>query len=515
MRLTRALWMLPLVLAAVSATADVEPTATRILLNGQSRIYRTYGWAMDAEMFAPISQELQKQGLVSQWQPGQDQVSLGWNGTVYRWRVVRGADTIRTGRSRKDPAQAEALEMGKELFLPVRATLALMGGSVAWDASRRTLVLELAAGGATGPVTPPPAYNETRRPVPSSPTASGETATITGLRWSDNGGSLALDVEATGAVRAQTLSLENPSRLVIDFSPATFAMNMSLAPRGTVRSVRTGQFQPTIARVVLDLSGANVAASVPMTAQSQFSIRLAGAGGGNIAAGSAPQTVAVVPRTAKVRKVAANMRGGPSRQGLIQGRDVEKIRELLAQGEIMLRGKVICIDAGHGGHSAGARGVTADVWEKNLCLQMAQEAARALREAGATVILTRDDDTYLSLDERIDIANEKQVDLFISIHCNAMPRANTMTGTETYYCTPQSLDLARALHSGMVGAMGGRDGGIRRRGFAVIRRTTMPSVLLEVGYINADGDEQKLSDTNYQRSVGEAIRDGVIRYFAG
>jgi N-acetylmuramoyl-L-alanine amidase len=392
-----------------------------------------------------------------------------------------------------------------------------MGGTVMWDAPRRTLVLDIAAGAANSRVTPAPSFNEARRPAGGAVAPSGETAVITGLRWSESGGGLALEVEATAPVRAQTLRLENPSRLVIDFTPATFGMNAPLEPRGAVRSVRTnGQFQPGVARLVLDLSGANLAASVSTMAQSQFSIRLAGGGGGASGTGTVPQPVAVVPRATAVRKIATSKRGGLAiRGGLYQGRDVEKIRELLAQGEIMLRGKVICIDAGHGGHSSGAHGVTPDVWEKHLCLQMALEAARALRDAGATVILTRGDDTYLSLDERIDLANEKGVDLFISIHCNAMPRANTMTGTETYYCTPQSLDLARAMHSGMVGAMGGRDGGIRRRGFAVIRRTTMPSVLLEVGYINADGDEQKLSDTNYQRSVGEAIRDGVIRYFAG
>jgi N-acetylmuramoyl-L-alanine amidase len=511
MRLTRSLWMIPLLFAAVSAAAaDIEPSATRILMSGQSRIYRTYGWAMDPEMFAPISQELQKQGLVSQWKPGQDQVTLGWNGAVYHWRVVRSLDAVRVDGARiKDLSQVEALEMGRELFLPVRATLALMGGTVMWDAPRRTLLLGFAAGGAAGRVTPAPSLSESRRTAAVNQIPTGATAVITGLRWSEDGGGLAFDVEATAPVSAQTLRLENPSRLVIDFSPATFGLNAPLEPRGAVRSIRTGQFQPTVARLVLDLSGAKLAASVPTVAQSQFSIRLAGAG-------AVPQPVAVVPRTSGMRKVATSKRGSLAvRGGLFQGRDVEKFRELLAQGEIMLRGKVICIDAGHGGHSSGARGVTADVWEKNLCLQMAIEAARALRDAGATVLLTRADDTYLSLDERIDLANERKVDLFISIHCNAMPRANTMTGTETYYCTPQSLDLARAMHSGMVGAMGGRDGGIRRRGFAVIRRTTMPSVLLEVGYINADGDEQKLLDTNYQHSVGEAIRDGVIRYFAG
>jgi N-acetylmuramoyl-L-alanine amidase len=66
-----------------------------------------------------------------------------------------------------------------------------------------------------------------------------------------------------------------------------------------------------------------------------------------------------------------------------------------------------------------------------------------------------------------------------------------------------------------VRVMGGRDGGIRRRQFAVVRHTTMPSVLLEVGYIDHRGDEAKLNDPSIQEAFGDAIRDGVIRYFGG
>jgi N-acetylmuramoyl-L-alanine amidase len=275
-----------------------------------------------------------------------------------------------------------------------------------------------------------------------------------------------------------------------------------------VRGVRTGQFELEVARVVLDLSGASLlGSSMPAVPQSRFTIRLT--------AGSGPsQPVTVVPRrsgtpgAAPRRVVRLGSRGG------LAGRDLERIKELIAAGEAVLRGKVICIDAGHGGHSVGAQGVSG-LWEKSLCLQMALEAARALQAVGAEVILTRSDDTFVSLDGRVEIANEKGVDLFVSIHCNAMPRRNTMSGTETYYYTAHSLALARALHPQIVGVMGGRDGGIRRRAFAVIRKTQMPSVLLEIGYINHSEDEQKLADAENQRLIGEAIRDGVIAYFNG
>jgi N-acetylmuramoyl-L-alanine amidase len=177
-----------------------------------------------------------------------------------------------------------------------------------------------------------------------------------------------------------------------------------------------------------------------------------------------------------------------------------------------LQGKVICVDAGHGGHSGGAQGLRG-LQEKDATLAMAMELALALQEEGATVIMPRVDDTYVSLDERIDFANTQRADLFVSIHCNAMPVHNTVNGTETYYDTPQSAELARCIHPQVARVVGERDGGIRRRGFAVIRRTVMPSVLVEVAYIDQLEDEAKLRDPEFRRRVGQAIRDGVVRFF--
>src|SRR5207248_1923630 len=114
-------------------------------------------------------------------------------------------------------------------------------------------------------------------------------AVVTGLKWSE-GGELALEVEATAPVRAQTLQLSNPNRLVIDLSPATFALNRIPEPRGAVRSIRTGQFQEKVARVVLELGSAHLTGTrIPGVPQSHFSIQLAGSAGPS-------QPVAVVPR---------------------------------------------------------------------------------------------------------------------------------------------------------------------------------------------------------------------------
>jgi N-acetylmuramoyl-L-alanine amidase len=96
-----------------------------------------------------------------------------------------------------------------------------------------------------------------------------------------------------------------------------------------------------------------------------------------------------------------------------------------------------------------------------------------------------------------------------------MPRRNAASGQQTYYCNGFSRDLALALHPQIVGVMGGPDGGVRQRRFAVVRHTEMPAVLLEIAFINHDDDALKLADADYHRAVGEAIRDGVIRYYGG
>lgn len=231
------------------------------------------------------------------------------------------------------------------------------------------------------------------------------------------------------------------------------------------------------------------------------------------AAVAGPSVSATLRAAASPTLMAVVRRGGPLALAYRGGIFRRVPDELLSRPGIgPLQGRRICVDAGHGGFSLGAQGLNG-LKEKEACLAMCAELAGALQEVGATVIMPRVDDTYVSLEDRIDFANGQSADLFISIHCNAMPTPNTVSGTETYYFTPQSTRLAQALHPALVQTVGGRDGGIRRRGFAVIRRTIMPSVLLEVAYINHQGDEVKLGDPEFRYRVGQAVRDGVLRYF--
>lgn len=131
-------------------------------------------------------------------------------------------------------------------------------------------------------------------------------------------------------------------------------------------------------------------------------------------------------------------------------------------------------------------------------------------EKNIQVVMTRTTDTFLQLKERAKIANSLKADVFISIHANSGP--STATGTETYYYHESDKALANALHKEIVKAMGLKDRGVRYGNFHVIRETTMPAALLEVGFLSNKNDEKKLFDSATQDRVAQAIVRGIKQY---
>jgi N-acetylmuramoyl-L-alanine amidase len=482
--------MFPLCLAASTASVRAAPArdAIRVTIDGQTRVTRTVGHPTDPEFYAPLAKPLRSLWLDVQPEgPGEVEVRYQGN-RVARWPVVNSE-----GQLPSEPGRPTVLREGDELLVPVKALVALGNGWVDWDDRTRTLTL-----------TP--------------------TVRRLELRQGDRG--LEVQIEASAPVRVTSVHLSHPSRLAIDITPAWFHIDSTPAPTGVVRSVRLGQFTKETARVVMELSQGPVRvtglpqSATVITARLQPGAEIARVPEPAAAAEPAgalqpPSDVSPVTPAPRLRGHRLTIhRGLASRGGFIR-RDPEMIGEpgggALAGA---LAGKVICIDAGHGGWKSGASGLNG-LKEGDACLAMAKQLERALQESGATVIMPREDDSYVSLEDRYTFANLKRADLFISIHCNAMQKHNTMSGTETYYWSPQSLDLARAVHPEAVQAMGGRDGGIRRRAFAVIHHTTMPSILIEAGYIDNVNDEAKLGDPTFQETFGSAVRDGILRYFGG
>jgi len=194
----------------------------------------------------------------------------------------------------------------------------------------------------------------------------------------------------------------------------------------------------------------------------------------------------------------------------------------LMLGSLSLEDLTVAIDPGHGGKQTGAIG-SSGLMEKDVNLDVALRLKEILEQTGVMPLLTRSDDNSTlpvtnreellsELRNRTRVANEAVADLFVSIHCNSSPRRNSSSGTETYYCTPWSRPLAEALHASLVSTLKRADGGIKNARFVVVKETEMPSVLLELAYLNHSEEEKLLAQPQFRRLAAQAVAAGLRKF---
>ena len=223
------------------------------------------------------------------------------------------------------------------------------------------------------------------------------------------------------------------------------------------------------------------------------------------------------------------------------------------------KGKVIVLDAGHGGDDPGA--INGSLKEKNIVLSIAQKAGKELQGRGYKVYYTRSKDKFINLRDRTKYANDKAADLFISIHANAAPnktKAATMHGIETFFLSPArsersknaaalenksdieemnffskqtflnflnrekiiasnklAIDVQReVLARAKSVSSKASDGGVREAPFWVLVGALMPAVLLEVGYITHPGEGELINNSKYQDALAKGLANGVDVYFS-
>ncbi|MDP4159353.1 MAG: N-acetylmuramoyl-L-alanine amidase [Bacillota bacterium] len=189
-----------------------------------------------------------------------------------------------------------------------------------------------------------------------------------------------------------------------------------------------------------------------------------------------------------------------------------------------LAGKTIMIDPGHGGPDVGAVGPNHS-YEKTNNLAIALALNTILQQAGAGVILTRSDDSSPSanyteeedLEARVALANKYNPDLFICIHNDSFSNPDVQ-GTSTYYSqnNPKELEsqqLAKSIQSAVTGAVNTNNRGIKEAGFYVLRKTTMPAILLETAFISSPYEEARLQNPTFQKNVAGAIFRGIYNYY--
>lgn len=171
--------------------------------------------------------------------------------------------------------------------------------------------------------------------------------------------------------------------------------------------------------------------------------------------------------------------------------------------------KTIVIDAGHGGTDVGA---TRDGHnEKDLTLDMSQRLATILKKKGLDVLMVRDTDVYVSLEDRVAFSENYGGDLFVSIHVNSSVTEDGH-GIETHYYTPQSYDFAQVVHKEFASQIKSKDRGLFKSKFYVINHTTCPSILVETGFISNPEERAELLTKERRQKTAEAIAKGILKY---
>lgn len=173
--------------------------------------------------------------------------------------------------------------------------------------------------------------------------------------------------------------------------------------------------------------------------------------------------------------------------------------------------RVVVIDPGHGGPDPGAIGIRG-IQEKEIVLDISRQVATMLEQQGIQAVLTREDDRDLDLEPRVQLAQRVNAALFVSIHANAIDLSRPeINGLETYYYE-SGLELARTIHASILQATGMPDRRVRQARFYVLRRTSMPSVLVETGFVTGRDDAARLSSPAFRTQMATAIARGILQY---
>ncbi len=191
---------------------------------------------------------------------------------------------------------------------------------------------------------------------------------------------------------------------------------------------------------------------------------------------------------------------------------------------------LVVVDAGHGGHDGGA--VANGVIEKKLSLDIANRVKKELEAAGLRVVMTRTDDSFLSLDERAALASTHQAAAFVSVHLNTDGAGSAAEGIETYFAETQALsarqlvpagssqrhneggsaEFASAVQHLVCAATKAENRGTKARDYAVVARAVCPAVLVECGFITSTSESARLKQAGYRDKIANGIARGVALF---
>lgn len=356
---------------------------------------------------------------------------------------------------------------------------------------------------------------------------AGSMSEITGIRVSTDADKTRIVVDGTKETEYKVSVISNPQRIIIDIQNAWVSPNVKKATNIDSRfakAVRIAQHDSSTVRVVVESSmGKNnykVFALKGGTTAYRVVMDLGKVGGGSKNSG-----------------IDFNPQPKPDTSGSNNTNKGEKVETppsvTTPSGTTTepaftpgLKGKIIALDAGHGGSDTGAIGPTG-VTEKGVTLRVAKALQKLLQAEGATVLMTRTTDTEVSpkkanasdveeLQARCDVGNDGNADIFISMHMDSFTNS-TPSGTTGYYYTKgskASQRLAQYVSEGVVTALGTGNRGTKSCNFYVVKHTDMPATLVEMAFISNDKEEKLMNSEAGINRAAEGILNGLRRFFS-
>ncbi|MDX2241205.1 MAG: N-acetylmuramoyl-L-alanine amidase [Leptolyngbyaceae cyanobacterium bins.302] len=320
-----------------------------------------------------------------------------------------------------------------------------------------------------------------------------------------------LELRTDVGVQPRAQLVFNPTRLVIDL-PGTRLGRPKLAEQygGMITAMRIAQFDRDTTRIVLELSpgyvidpnrirfryttASNWTIELP---QPEYNQELASTPRVDTQLLDVPQAPNVPPpgqtRPGSLFPIAPSTRPNPIIPNIPAGKPI------------------VIIDPGHGGPDPGAVGI-GGLKETDIVLDISRQVTEILSRQGIAAVLTRDAEYDLGLEPRVQMANRANATVFVSIHANAISMSRPdINGLETYYFN-SGKELASVIHRTILEETGVRDRRVRQARFYVLRYTSMPSVLVETGFVTGAEDAARLRDPGYRSRMAAAIARGILRY---
>ena len=363
---------------------------------------------------------------------------------------------------------------------------------------------------------------------------------VTGISHSSSADSSTVIIEMQGEVQYEAHRLGSPERIYFDLhdtalAPGMFGRTIEI---GDARLARVRIAQPTkgVSRVVLETTGASDFSVSMQSNPYRLVVEIRKAGNS-----SEHSAVADLPKSTSLE----------TQPALLPTPSTRSTNKLDGQLRVRVPKFRLVLDAGHGGWDLGTVG-RKGLMEKDLVLDIVHRLGELVEShLSAEVLYTRQDDTYLPLEKRTEIANLAQADLFVSVHAN-YSNDSSARGAETYYTNTYSSMRARTSEVDAAGATAEdvnwnsvdirekvlksrriavavqqslyrvlatqipdiRNRGVKKASYVVLTGTSMPAILAEVSFVSSPEDETKLKNSSYRQKIAEGLYKGIAEYVA-